>query len=441
MTVPIAVVKPLRLPLILAVGGAVLLAGWGIARAPLHALAAAVALGLLAVFLWRPAAATALLASSFYFDGYLVGENAGLITPSKLIGVVAVVSFALDRLRNPRPLLVTRHVWALLALSAWLLLSITVAYDRTQALVVAGRYAMFFVLFFLVLQSASQHDQADRLVDVVVISSGVAALLGLVAYFSGSVGRASGPLENPNDFGFVLASSVPLALYRLHRGSPWRRVVGGIATMVIFAAILATFSRAALLGLVVAAVWALGTGRLRLRWGVVAMVALLLAGVLAYQVQPDLVRTTLDQKQRVADQNIESRIVFWRVALEQFSTSPLLGVGPGNYQVRYSEFEYPLGDAVKTTHNAYLDVLAELGAPGLVFFLTFVGLSWMTLRSYPTETGDGGRLGDALAAGFVVALVGAMFMTEQYYPPLWFLAALAVARSSTVSEPQLVPAR
>jgi O-antigen ligase len=436
MTAPVTATNPLRWTAGAAAVSFAFVSGWGISKAPLHGVVVIGGLILLAVFLSRPAAATALLASSFYFDGYLVGENAGLITPSKLIGVVAISSFVIDRVRNPRPLLITSHVWALVAMSAWMLLSITVAYDTTQALVVAGRYAMFFVLFFLVLQIASDRPQVDRLIDVVVISSCVAALLGLVAYLTGAVDRASGPLENPNDFGFVLASSVPLALYQLYRESPRRRMVGGIATMVLFGAILTTFSRAALLGLVVASLWALVTGRLGLRWVAVALAGLLLAGGIAYQVQPELVRTTLDHKQRVADRNVESRVVFWRVALEQFATSPLIGVGPGNYQVRYSEFEYPLGDAVKTTHNAYLDILAELGAPGLVFFLSFIGFSWARLRSC-LGTNDEDRLMGALGAGFVVALVGAMFMTEQFYPPLWFLAALAVGWSSGIRGPRL----
>lgn len=438
MTTLVAASTPLQMTLGAGAVSLVLVSAWGISRAPLHAVAALVGLALLAVLMWRPAAATALLASSFYFDGYLVSENAGLITPSKLIGLVAISSFVIDRVRNPRPLLITSHVWALLAMSAWLLLSITVAYDTTQALVVAGRYAMFFVLFFLVLQEAGSRSQTNRLVDVLVISSGVAAVLGLMAYLTGSVERASGPLENPNDFGFVLASSVPLAMYQLNRASPTRRLMGGLATLGIFAAILATFSRAALLGLVAAALWALATGRLRLRWGVVALAGLLLAGAVTYQVQPELVRTTLDHKRSVADQNVESRLVFWGVALEQFATSPLLGVGAGNYQVRYSEFEYPLGDSLKTTtHNAYLDVLAELGAPGLAFFLFFIGLSWAHLRSGPTDPDDDSRLRDALAAGFVVVLVGSMFMTEQFYPPLWFLAALGVARSARMGAPRL----
>jgi hypothetical protein len=42
----------------------------------------------------------------------------------------------------------------------------------------------------------------------------------------------------------------------------------------------------------------------------------------------------------------------------------------------------------------------------------------------------------ALAAGFVVAVVGSLFLTEQYYPPLWFLPAIAASLAS--SRPDIV---
>ena len=32
--------------------------------------------------------------------------------------------------------------------------------------------------------------------------------------------------------------------------------------------------------------------------------------------------------------------------------------------------------------------------------------------------------------GFIVACVGALFLTEQYYPPLWFLPAIGASLAS-----------
>jgi O-antigen ligase len=79
---------------------------------------------------------------------------------------------------------------------------------------------------------------------------------------------------------------------------------------------------------------------------------------------------------------------------------------------------------VNTTHNAYLNVLAELGIVGTSMFVGFLIVSWRSLRQRFPAQPELDLLMGALAAGFVVALVGSLFMTEQFYPPLWFLAAL-----------------
>lgn len=413
-----------------ALGACVIAAGFILASAPGPAVVAMVALAALGFIVSRPTAAIALLVASFYFEGYLTGKETGLVTGSKLVGLVAVAAFALDLLRRPRPLGMAPQLWILGALSLWIVLATAGAYHRQEALVSAGRYAMFFVLFFLVLQSIKEGRNVHRLIDVVVLASGVAALLGLISYFSGAVDRASGPLENPGDFAFVLASTLPIALHRLHRAPRWPRLLAAIATPVIVACILATYSRAALVGLAAAGLWALGTGRLRPRWGAAALAGILATGAVTFLVQPELVRTTFEHKQDIAGENVNSRFALWRVALEQTGDSPLYGVGPGNYVERYVEHELAFKGLVTTTHNAYLDILAELGIPGLAAFLAFLGVSWAQLRRRSPGDVETDQLRAALAGGFVVAVVGAFFMTEQYYPPIWFLSALGAALAS-----------
>ena len=398
-----------------------------VAAQPILSLRALAAVGLVVlVVVTRLPLGTALLAASFYFDDYLsVGE--GFLTPGKLIGALAVGVFAVEWLRYRDPIRWSPQLTAVVGLSLSLLMSFAVARDQDRAVLITSRYVMFFILFFLVLQTIRRRRDAELLADVVVAAAGWSALLGLKHYFfTEGVFRASGPIGDPGDFGFLLATTIPLALYRVGTAPGIRRVVAAAASLFMFAAVLMSFSRAALLGLAAAGLWALATRRLALRWGVVALAALVLSGFAAYLVQPELVQTTLELKQNVAQQNVESRFTLWRVATEQFETSPAVGVGPGNYEARYVEFEYPQFQEAQTTHNAYLHVLAELGLAGLVLFLAYLAASWAALRRRVGQVRTD-QLMSALAAGFVVALVGAMFMTQQFYSPMWFLPALAVA--------------
>ena len=89
------------------------------------------------------------------------------------------------------------------------------------------------------------------------------------------------------------------------------------------------------------------------------------------------------------------------------------------------------GRAALATHDAYLSVLGELGIPGLALFLTYLALSWARLRRRHGDP-DADAMQSALAGGFIVAVVGALFLTEQFYAPLWLLPALG----ATLARPE-----
>jgi O-antigen ligase len=204
-------------------------------------------------------------------------------------------------------------------------------------------------------------------------------------------------------------------------------VLGAAGLLVMLVAILATLSRGGLLGLLVPAAWALATRRLTVRWAAVAIVAAAVIVLVAFQLVPAKLDTALRQKQHVGELNVESRLAAWKVALAEFRSAPLLGVGPGNYEGRYPEFGLPVGSrngGIATTHNAFLNVLAELGGPGLALFLAYLLMAWRRLRRRSPGDPAVDALRSALAAGFLAAIVGSMFLTEQFYAPLWLLPTL-----------------
>ena len=61
---------------------------------------------------------------------------------------------------------------------------------------------------------------------------------------------------------------------------------------------------------------------------------------------------------------------------------------------------------------------------GLVLLLGYLAVSWGLLRRRIPDDPATNAFRSSLAAGFVIALVGSMFLTEQYYAPLWLLPAL-----------------
>ncbi len=412
---------------------------FGAARDPLLTLAGAGAVAALAVIVKRPVLALTVLVASFYFRNYL-DSGAGLITPAKGIGVLAVIAWAVPWLIGRRRVRPAATLWPVLGLILWLPASFTAAGNTHAALINCLRYLIFFTLAFLVVQVGSDSRRTvERIVDVAVLAAGVAGLIGIVSVLASHKYRSTGPIGDPNDFAFVLGATVPLMMYRIRwpgeRQGRIRRVVASVCFGLAMATILGTLSRGGLVGLGSAGVWALATRRMRLRWGLAAAGVAGLLVVLAFVFIPTRINTSLQAKNKVAAVNVESRLYYWTGAVREFEAHPITGVGPGNFASSLTDvstyraagtINIKAATTVDTTHNTYLNVLAELGGPGLALFATYLALSWRELRRRHRSDRSTDELQAALAAGFVSAVVAASFLTEQFFAPLWLLPALAV---------------
>jgi O-antigen ligase len=416
--------------------------GVAVANSFLPALAGVAAVVALVLLLCRLDLVVALLAADFFFNSYL-NHGAGLITIDKVIGALAVTAWLLDWVVNRRSILGNRQLLVLCAFLAWTAVSIAGASSDKAALTTSLRYLIFATLYFLVIQMVrGERHRAEVLIRVVLVAATAASVVGLVGFFTHHVARASGPIKDPNDFGFLLASSVPLAIYQVRwAATRWGRVFCCVATVLILACTLATFSRSALTGLSVATLWTLLTGRLRLRWVLAVLACLVVVLLVTFKAAPQVINDAFGQKTHVATRNVDVRFGYYRVEISEWEHYPLTGVGPGNFVYRFYQFApgtqeslpYPSNVLTISGEEAYLIILAEQGTPGLVLFLTYLVLSWADLRRRFPDDARRGDLQAALAAGFIVACIGALFLAEQYYPPLWYLPALAAGLAASGS--------
>ena len=199
-----------------------------------------------------------------------------------------------------------------------------------------------------------------------------------------------------------------------------------------------TLSRGALAGVVAATIWAVAAGYVRTRWVMMVAVAAVLGVAIADQVLSAQVHQSLAQKEHIAANDVQALLYYWNVAIDEFRSNPLVGVGPGQFEVRFYDYAPPfnLDVGTQTTHNTYLNILAELGLPGLVLFLWFLTASWLEMDVSTIRNADARSLALLFSTrvALVYALVAAFFLTEQYYAPLWLLPAIGVGiRSSLAS--------
>jgi O-antigen ligase len=383
-----------------------------------------------------PFAILLLLVASIPWDDAL-GYPTREVSVGKLLGAALVIAYLAAR-PHRRWVKVPKVFWVLLAFLAVLVVSLLRSGQVADGAVQCMRYLLFAVFYFLVIQLVTDRTRLVLLAEVFVVSSTVAATVGSFRFLASMAGRASGPIGEANDFAYVLATAVPLAVYLAWRHRE-HRVLWLVAGVVLLVTIALTFSRGAVVGLAVAALWAALHSRTVAKGLVGAVVGAAVVGGVLVAVDSPWVNDRLHAKTAVADENWASREALWRGAIDMFQEQPLLGVGTGLYPHRAAEFVRgePWGIVEPVAHNAYLEVLAEDGAVGLTLFVVFIAGSWIILvrarrAARDADDTDAAWLALAVQGSAIVAVVSAASLSVQIAAPIWLTAAMAVPLAASV---------
>lgn len=156
-----------------------------------------------------------------------------------------------------------------------------------------------------------------------------------------------------------------------------------------------------------------------------------------------------------ADINVRARLLYWGAAFEMWRARPLTGVGAGGYDGAFPEAraafaarrpDSPLVEINEKflssgAHDEYLQILGELGAPGLALFLLFCGAlvcsAWRALRASASTLAPGAV---ASLAVFAVSS-GASSVGFRWFGSglVFFFAAALVAHFSRAARREREP--
>ena len=262
-----------------------------------------------------------------------------------------------------------------------------------------------------------------------------------------NVVRPSGPFVNANYFGLFMALGLVAAM-----GSWWimprlRLLLAVCVLPMAFALTSGSLSRGALLAVVAGVltlVWTRSRPRIALlaTIGMLAMAAILYPLLLDARVTRTEVGTTADTEAGVAASD-EERFDSVAAALPLFGIDPIFGVGFGQYH--FESTHYVGSSTATSSHNQYLNILAEQGVVGIAALAALLAALIAGLIRARSEIS---RLGIAMLATYAVAgLVLEPLNTLQTSGTLWLVlgAGLVPATSrqaapaSAESAPQ--PAR
>lgn len=275
-------------------------------------------------------------------------------------------------------------------------------------------------------------------VAAVLAAGSMVTSFGGVPLIPGNDFRSFGFFQDPNLYaGYLLISLAVVIARECHRGMPETPFLlvalsGGVA---------ATASRSAVATLAVMLfLSALLISARRVRWTLVGLGILgvwVTMGVLA--ARPDLLAFPAFQRLTSASEvaGNDPRLALWGRALDLWHSSPITGIGIGQYQL-YSEDVYGISGRTGTgfvVHNTFLSFLTETGVIGLLVLVA--GL--IAVARTAAGLGDlGCRIDKALLIGVVAVVAQMMTLNLQNVRYVWiligFILGLELRRRSNPEE-------
>jgi len=379
---------------------------------------------------------------------YLVGYPI-----AKIFALVTLIGFFIHYKKQGKTFFNFKQDKILLALLFVIILSFTVGWIP-QCLVVLDQMVKNVIVYMLIVGMVTSEKKLKIFLWAVLIASGVLALATVREFMAynvsslsnldvGRLGGFSGAyFGDSGDFAIMMDVVVPYAFFMSIAGRPILfRPLALILMALFITALVATRARG---GLIAFGVIMLGIGYFGLKlpklWHKlisIILVVVAIGGIIAFApgVFKERAETILDyQTQGTA----LSRIEYWKIGIKMFLSNPLLGVGAGNYQLRYSDFGgwehvWPV------PHNMYIEVMSELGILGFgclffLLFFTFKGsMAVSKILRYKKKTNFFlYSTNQAAILSLLGYCIGGIFLTIFTYPIFYILIAINVAVQNIV---------
>jgi len=277
----------------------------------------------------------------------------------------------------------------------------------------AGDYRYFFfgcahaLMLVDLFSAAPQKRWLPVLMGVVPFVLVVRGLVHDPAILNVSLSQRFGyPLDHPNTAGYLLAMSLPLAMFVATASTGWWRAVSVASCASQMFALVLTFSRGAWLGWTAAMLYLAVALR---RWKY--LTALMIVAASGILVSPSLQDRLASVTRPRDDLAIRERLQRFTSAFQLGMDHPILGVGYGRGRLKESLRPYLKGTILEDspvlhTHNVYVELFAETGLVGLLAYLWLLGHTLLRLRrAARRREGSERLLGFALSASWIAAIV------------------------------------
>lgn len=279
--------------------------------------------------------------------------------------------------------------WALIAMFFIIILSVLVNHDvspKGYGPITKSKYFMFGFVAIAPLSFYFKNYWNERklklLINLFIISSTLASLLGLITYFTGfnilsfkmthdyrNTGLFGMVMNYAHNLSYFLIILSGMLIYQKQVVKFISKKILYIAAAISFLGFFTSFTRGAWIGFLIGLPFYFF--KENKKKFLIAIIAICSIGVLAYfSAGTAMYRKDGDQ----------SRIGQWMGAWESFKEHPVLGVGYLNYEQICSivKFKYnlPAPEFRGHAHNNFFEILADTGTLGIISFLLWLGF-WL----------------------------------------------------------------
>jgi O-antigen ligase len=371
-----------------------------------------------------------------------------LIHPAAFTGILGITLYLLDSHEERRAQhLLVPTTKLILMFFFWMVLSVPGALRPGASFELVFDNFMKSVLMYLVVAGGVRGMRdIERLMLVYLIGAVVYAAVVLTRFDVGAGDSwRLGHLYyyDANDLATYLVTAMPFGLHFLHCGrSRIERVFAMIGLVVITIAFVRSGSRGGFIALGVVLIFiVLRYSTIPLRWRVsgTALVTILILGTASDQYWEQMGTILSDTDYNHTEES--GRLQIWNRGVGYMLRDPFLGLGPNNFPTAEGTLSpfaerQQLGIGVRwnAAHNAFIQVGAELGLPGLVLFVAIIVSTFSALHRSgqheralaEAEETDQPRLAPALMASLLGFVVGSVFLSLAYSEMLYTLVALVI---------------
>lgn len=327
----------------------------------------------------------------------------------------------------------------------FVVMTISVAYSTEKGLAISEtfRFATYLLLFFIIKYEFNKSVYIKGFINSYIVCITIMSIFGIYQYFTGAYlskgfvntdgflgrPRVTVSLDNSNNFGaFLILAIFPVIMLLIYEKSINKKVFLGILSLSLLINIVFSYSRNAMMGLVIGLIILALVYSWRLLIPIGGVTALLF---LIPQIGGRLLEIGKGSENY-------TRLKLWKTAWYMIKEHPIFGVGNGNFVSLYDSYveKYPelyIYYEYKRfpTHNSYLKVQSELGVMGIVFFIGILISAILKIKNLIQFTED--KLYKYFYTGFFASMVSFFFMNlsdNLFFVPkttafFWLLLAMA----------------